>query len=76
MWIPNPASDEFTVAYKGAKEQVLFILYNAHNEMVKAGPAAETAHTVRVDDLPEGFNSMHVFTDKAILARKRIVIKK
>lgn len=73
---PNPASDQFTVEYKGKRKQYEFKLYNAYNKLVKEGRTKESTQTILVSDLPEGLYYVHVFTDKGMITRRRIAIKK
>jgi hypothetical protein len=73
---PNPTDEKFTVEYKGSKNPYQLKLYNAYNRLVKESLVSEPTHTILASELPEGLYYLHVLTDKGIITRRRIAIKK
>jgi hypothetical protein len=73
---PNPAADKITVDYGGSARNYQLKLYNAYDQLVVERAGTKRACTMAVAKLPEGLYYLHVITDKGIVSRKRIVIKR
>jgi hypothetical protein len=72
---PNPGYDLVKVM---AKEKAPFTakVYSPLNELVAQAPGKGGEAVLRVADLPAGIYYVHLVTDKGIVSRKRLVIRK